>query len=209
MSEIVKRTSTNYRIDAGDNDVNLNATTVTVYGNLVVVGNSTTVESTNTLVADNIITLQAAPGGNPLLNAGIEVDRGSEPMVGLRFNEDTDHWEYTNDGTLWKWIWTELYDDKSPVLGSDLDVNDFAIEPGPSGNIEIGPIFKVPQLTTSSVTGLINSPVSVPLVAENDYTLLYAKPAENGNAGLFVTNHKVSDQELVTKRKAFLFSIIF
>lgn len=209
MSEIVKRTSADYRIDAGTNDVNVNATTVTVYGNLVVVGSTSTVESTNTYIADNILTLQAAPSGSPLLNAGIEIDRGSSPTVGLRYNEAGQMWEYTNDGTTWKWIWTEVFDDKSPVLGSDLDVNDFAIEPGPSGGIEIGPIFKVPQLTTSAVTGLINSPVSVPGAAVTNYSLLYAKPAGNGNTGLYVTNNKVTDHELITKRKAFLYSIIF
>lgn len=40
--------------------------------------------------------------GVPVEYCGIKVHRGSLPEVGLRFNEDKDAWEFTNDGTSWK-----------------------------------------------------------------------------------------------------------
>ena len=52
--------------------------------------------------------------GTPVEYCGIEVNRGAQPKVGLRFNEDEDQWQYTNDGTNWH------------PIGNDVDLNDLA-----------------------------------------------------------------------------------
>lgn len=68
--------------------------------------NDGTVSSTFTLNTDEV--------GTPVENCGISINRGSQPKVGIRFNEDVDQWEYTNDGTVWH------------PIGNDVDLHDLA-----------------------------------------------------------------------------------
>jgi hypothetical protein len=74
---------------------------VVINGNLTVNGTQTYVNSTVTLFADPILTLNAdwPMASVPIENAGIEVQRGSSANTVLRWNETTDKWEFTNDGT--------------------------------------------------------------------------------------------------------------
>jgi hypothetical protein len=52
------------------------------------------------LLADNIITLNSNyTGATPTENGGIEVERGTIANVSLIWNESTDRWTFTNDGT--------------------------------------------------------------------------------------------------------------
>jgi hypothetical protein len=76
---------------------------VTVTGNLTIVGQTVYANTTTALIADNIITLNAAIGqaSAPTVNAGIEVDRGSSANVLLLWNETTDKWQFTNDGSTY------------------------------------------------------------------------------------------------------------
>ena len=72
---------------------------LTVTGDLTVSGTTTTVNTETILLADNIITLNSNETGTPSENAGIEVERGTSANVALRWNETTDVWELTDDGT--------------------------------------------------------------------------------------------------------------
>ncbi len=72
---------------------------VTVSGNLTVSGTTTTVNTETINLADNIITLNSNEAGAPSQNAGIEVERGTSTNVAFQWNETTDVWEYTVDGT--------------------------------------------------------------------------------------------------------------
>ena len=77
---------------------------VKVQGNLTVVGSSVYAQSQVLLVKDNIITLNAAIGQSdtPLFNAGIEVDRGNQPNVSFIWNESSQAWQFTSDGTTYE-----------------------------------------------------------------------------------------------------------
>ena len=69
-------------------------------GNLTVSGTTTTVNSETISLADNIIDLNSNfTTGSPTENAGIKVKRGDSSDVQIRWNESTDKWEFTNDGT--------------------------------------------------------------------------------------------------------------
>jgi len=70
-----------------------------VSGNLTVSGTTTTVNTNEILLEDNIITLNSGVTGAPSTNAGIEIERGTSDNVVLRWNETTDKWQTTNDGT--------------------------------------------------------------------------------------------------------------
>jgi hypothetical protein len=75
---------------------------VTINGDLFVNGTTTTISSETVLVEDNIITLNnGEPGaGVTAVSAGLEIDRGTEANVFLRWNETTDTWQVTEDGTV-------------------------------------------------------------------------------------------------------------
>jgi hypothetical protein len=181
-------------------DWDIHADTVTVNGNLVVLGTSTQIGSVNTFVVDSIITLASGQGG--LVNAGIEIDRGTDPAVGLRYNVSTNYWQYTNDGVVWKtFSITKLEEDMAPRLGANLKVQDslsnsFWITHDPDKDITIGPVIKVPQVTSDP------DPIA-------GFSTIYAKAAKAGDTGFYVSNEKVEKAELITKRKAFVYSLIF
>jgi len=71
----------------------------TVGGNLTVNGTVTSVNSTTVELGDNIIVLNSGETGTPSANAGIEIERGTSTNVIMRWNETSDKWEVTQDGT--------------------------------------------------------------------------------------------------------------
>jgi hypothetical protein len=74
---------------------------LTVSGNLTVSGTTTSINTATLNVADNIVILNNDVTGTPTENAGIEVERGTSANVLVRWNETTDKWEATNDGTTY------------------------------------------------------------------------------------------------------------
>lgn len=76
---------------------------LTVTGNLTVNGTTTSIDTTNLVIEDNIILLNKNQTGTPAgtLKSGIEVERGDSSNVQLRFKEDGDRWEFTNDGSTY------------------------------------------------------------------------------------------------------------
>lgn len=88
---------------------------LTVTGDLTVSGTTTTVNSATLNVADNIVTLNSDVAGAPSQNAGIEVNRGTSIDVAIRWNETTDKWQLTNNGTTYADIATGAH----PVTATD------------------------------------------------------------------------------------------
>ena len=72
---------------------------VIVGGDLTVNGTVTSVNSTTVELGDNILLLNSGETGSPTANAGLEIERGSVANVFFRWNETTDKWEVTRDGT--------------------------------------------------------------------------------------------------------------
>lgn len=79
----------------------INVPLMTVNGNLAVLGSTTTIESTNTSIYDNVVVLNAGLGASsaPTLDAGLTVDRGSAANVSIQWTESVQAWQITNDGT--------------------------------------------------------------------------------------------------------------
>lgn len=75
---------------------------LTINGSLYTVGNNVNLNAVNLLVADNIITLNSTASAAPVLDAGIEVERGSEANVAIKWNEGSHKWQFTNDGTTYE-----------------------------------------------------------------------------------------------------------
>jgi hypothetical protein len=82
---------------------------LTVTGDLTVSGTTTSINTETLTVDDNIIVLNNNATGAPSQNAGIEIERGSSTNVALRWNEASDKWELTADGSTYADIATETY----------------------------------------------------------------------------------------------------
>jgi hypothetical protein len=93
-----------------------------VTGNLTVQGTTTTVNSETISLADNIIDLNSNfTTGSPTENAGIRVMRGDSSNVQIRWNETTDTWQYTNDGSTFGDIGSGTWDTARTItLAGDL-----------------------------------------------------------------------------------------
>ena len=72
---------------------------LTVTGDLTVSGNTTTLNTANLNVEDSFILLNSGETSTPTLNSGIEIERGTSTNVFIRWNESSDKWQFTNDGT--------------------------------------------------------------------------------------------------------------
>lgn len=111
MSRVLKVSNGDYRIQVSSTqttqtspaiilDTGPGVGTVTITGNLDVKGITTTVESTNTTIADNILTLNYGQTGSGISStlgyqSGIEVVRGSRDTAQLLFTEQISHWDPT------------------------------------------------------------------------------------------------------------------
>ncbi len=69
-----------------------------ITGNLTVVGTTTYANTQTVLIADNILTLNAAIGqsAQPAVNAGIEIDRGAQPNAQFLWIESAGKWSANN-----------------------------------------------------------------------------------------------------------------
>jgi hypothetical protein len=200
----VDRVSGDWYLKSLNGDIYLDARggngVITLLGDVVVTGTQTSVGSVNTLLADNIITLCAnITSGEPILNAGIEVLRGDEPAVGFLWVESIKKWQVSEDGLYYGNLLVRLQDDASPRLGGDLFTDGFHIRSvsnqnivlhaGPNSGIEI-------KETVGNATPELNS------------TILSARTPDLGKTGLYVTNFVSDNEELITKRKSLVYSLV-
>ena len=129
----------NVTLGADTNDTITSKGHMVVEGNLTVSGTATAINTTQTTINDNIITLNNDVTGTPSENAGIEVERGDASNVQLRWNESTDKWQVTTDGSSYADIVTSAaihdavtIDNQGTGLltlsGQDLTVNDVMVK---------------------------------------------------------------------------------
>ena len=89
---IYKSDPTVLRIDGG----------LIITGNLTVQGTTTTIDSNTVSVGDSVLTLNGDfTGSAPSENAGIEIERGTQINTALLWNEGTDRWTFSNDGSTY------------------------------------------------------------------------------------------------------------
>jgi hypothetical protein len=127
---------------------------LTVSGNLTVQGTTTTVNSTTINLADNIITLNSNATGSASQNAGIEVERGDDANVSIRWNETSNAWQITNDGTT--------YNNISSFSGNYADL---------TGTPTLATVA-----TSGSYTDLTGTPTLATVATSGSYTDLTGTP---------------------------------
>lgn len=212
---IIKNASGPYiirTINAADPIV-LDSGNVIINGNLFARGDTTTISTTNTDIYDNIITLNKGVTGSPILNAGITVVRGTSPNVDVRWNESTQNWQITNDGSVYYDLVatttgnTRLVDDASPQLGANLNVANFAIKNNDGDNIYLDPTAALQLDGNIQIKKVANFPA--PTIV-NNYNIITSSNTGTGGTGLYVTNDEgITNQELISKSRAVVYSIIF
>ena len=94
----------------------------------MVVNNTTTINTETVSIADNFVLLNSNVTSTPSENAGIEIERGTGANVKLQWNESTDKWQVTTDGT-------NFYD---LVTGATSYVNWTVSAAGVSGSSTVG-----------------------------------------------------------------------
>lgn len=197
----VKKLNSSYTIDTTD---------VILTGNLTVAGTYDTLNVTNTNIVDKDLALNVGESGSGVSPAGagtsgLIIDRGSLANVELRWNDATDTWQITSDGVLYSNIassnsgltaLTNVSDDPSPELGGNLNVRTFSIF---TSNVAT-------NITFAGNLQLNNTLVAPTLVA--NATVVYAAEPAAGTSGVYVINGAAANQELITKARAFGFSLL-
>lgn len=195
MSNSIKRIAGDYTIQSvnGTDRININTSLVTINGNLLIVGNTTTINSNVLDVFYSNITLNSgstpSTPANPI-GAYIINDRGSTGAnVAIRWNESTTAWQFTNDGSIYYNIGA------SGAITANLNMFGFTIFSSTQANV-----------TFDSNISLKNTLGTPPAVA--GYNIIYANTVGSGGSGLYVSNTAKND-ELATKSAAIKYSIIF
>lgn len=197
-------------------NINLNSNTI-VNGDLTVVGSSTSVETTNTEIADRQIVLNKGESGTGVTGvySGIEIERGSTANAWFVFDESTDTFRVSTDGGVsFVNVLTgvggsgmeNVVEDTTPQLGGDLETNGYNIVSAQS-NEDIQLIPSGAGRVTIDAPLKITHQDSTP-AASTDATIVYAGDAGSGGSGVFFVNGSTSD-ELVSKTKAIVYGIIF
>jgi hypothetical protein len=189
---------------------------VRIYGDLIVTGSQSVVSETNLAIKDRIAMLNEGEGGAGVTGqySGLEVDRGSLDNALLIFDEVTDTWNISIDGgSSYEEILTtgtglkNVVEDLTPQLGGDLDVNGQQIVSTSDGDIVLAP-------DGTGTVKIENSELALDLIASDptaqaDYNLLYHKTEGSGGTGLYFRTTSTGPDELISKTKAIVYSIIF
>ena len=170
-----------------ENDLNVD-NDVIIGGNLTVQGNTTQVDSNVVNIGDNIITLNSDETGTPSQNAGIEVERGTSDIVALRWNESTDKWEITSDGTTYNAISTV----NSAVTSLTGTANEVEVDVS-TGDITIG----LPNDVTIGNELTVTTGLFTPLIDTTDSSAITVVPAATFNSDVTVENNLYSTAALI------------
>ena len=165
-----------------------NTGTVVIAGDLTVNGTTTQVNSNTVNIGDNILVLNSDEAGTPSQNSGIEIERGTSTNVAFRWNETSDKWQFTNDGSSYIDLGeSDLVGDTTPQLGGNLDLNSSNITG--TGNINI----------TGSVTGnqLKINAATAPSTPSSGEAFIYASKS-SGDTGIRI--HASGSSEVLEVR---------
>ena len=123
--------------------------------NLTVTGTTTTVNSNTVNIGDSNLTLNSDETGTPSQNGGLTIERGTSTNVELRWNETSDKWQYTNDGSTYSDIGSGEVNVQSDWSQTTSSADDFIKnKPGTFTGTTIG---LVPDGTSAGSTKFLKS----------------------------------------------------
>ncbi len=154
----------------------------TVNGNVIVDGNFTVSGSVayfnteHVHIENNFITLNTGETEDGL-NSGIEIYRGASPAVRLIWDENTDTWQFTNDGV----IYNELGSGGGALLFQDSQPDTLDLDPGTvwiDSNEDVGSGFDIASFARWQKI-LSASATTISGLDDNSLFLLYTPEFEN------------------------------
>lgn len=138
MSRVLKVSQSNYRLQTASGgtitlDTGVDVGTVIVTGDLVVQGETTTVNTTNLAIEDNIIVLNKNQTGAGITLAspisgqsGVQISRGTRPAGQFLFDENVNHYDFPNTVNVGGTFVLKTNDGKKAGLQVATIVNDGA-----------------------------------------------------------------------------------
>jgi hypothetical protein len=145
---------------------------LTVGGDLIISGDTVSLNVSQVLIEDNILVLNYNFTGAPILDAGIEIERGSENNVQIRWNEADNKWQFTNDGTTFLDLNSIIENSvtlglhtignyvKNLIAGTGVTISNASGE-GATPNISIGqPVATTDTVTFAGVTAPLTGNVT-------------------------------------------------
>jgi len=182
-------------------------TDTTVSGNLVVQGNLTYINVTELNVTDPFILVNASNTGTYSSNSGLLTHKTSSDYAGIRYNSNSNSWEISTS-TSSSGItgsWSPIASTGTLAAGANTE-----IQYNNSGALGANAAFKfdyaTSRLTINGTTALGYSSVP-PTTVANTATMVANIPG-SGGTGIYFNNDSNQD-ELISKSKAIVFSIIF
>lgn len=194
-------------------DVIVNTNTMVINGNVNVVGNLTTIETTELKVDDPFITVAANNTGTlgtaVFPNQGLVAQTSSNTFAGLRFNNSTQTWQISPS-----------VDANGAALSTyvTLDSGGIGIPGAPSTAIQFNAsgVFAGNAALTFDVANsavvlqghqLFGNIVTAPAAVANSVSVFH-NAVGDGDTGLYVTSAAGTD-ELISKQRAVFYALIF
>jgi hypothetical protein len=182
-------------------------TDTTVSGNLVVQGNLTYINVTELNVTDPFILVNASNTATYSSNSGLLTHKTSSDYAGIRYNRNSNSWEISTS-TSSSGItgsWSAIASAGSIAAGANTE-----IQYNNGGALGANAAFKfdyaTSRLTINGTTALGYS--SVPPTSVANTATMVANIPGSGGTGIYFNNNSNQD-ELISKSKAIVFSIIF
>ena len=210
-----KRIAGDYNIESvsGTGNVTITTNTVKIYGNLDVGGNVTYINVEELNIRDPFVMLNTSNTGSYSSNSGILTHKAESTFAGLRYNNTASLWELTTstDANGSTGTWSQISTGNVTVAGANTQIqynNNNNL--GASANYTFDSDTNRLTLQGAQVFGNVVTPPS----AVANAVIMYhapdpaAAPILSGGTSLYAKT-TAADGELVSKRKAVIFSIIF
>ena len=183
-------------------------TDTTVTGNLTVQGNLTYINVDELNITDPFILLNASNTATYAANSGVLTHITSSDFAGIRYNSNSGFWELSNNtsNTGVTGTWTQISTGVAVVPGGANTNIQFNNDGSFGGNASLSFDYDDSKLTLQGHEVFGNIGTAPSAVANS--VALYHNAEGSGGTGLYFKSPATED-ELVSKSKAIVFSIIF
>jgi hypothetical protein len=184
-------------------------TDTTVSGNLTVQGNLTYINVDELNVKDPFILVNSSNTGTYSSNSGLLTHRTASNFAGIRYNNTSAQWELSSstDTTGLTGSWTPIATGSTVVPGGANTAVQFNDGSGAfGGNANLTFDYATSRLTLTGTAALAYQ--SAPPTSVANTATMVANTPGSGGTGIYSTNGSDQD-ELISKSKAIVFSIIF
>lgn len=184
-------------------------TDTTVSGNLTVQGNLTYINVDELNVKDPFILVNSSNTGSYASNSGLLTHRTASNFAGIRYNNTSAQWELSSstDTTGLTGSWTPIATGNTVVPGGSNTAVQFNNGDGTfGGNAGLTFDYATSELTLDG-TLVLDYNGATPTAIGNAATVTSDVPGSGGTGIYF--NNGANQDELISKSKAIVFSIIF